>query len=190
MKYITHLRESCALMDDKRSGDNCRYSIADIGMAAFSMFFMQHPSFLAFQRTLRENAGYDNTQTLFEMEKIPSDNHIRKMLDGVPPEHFEANFFFVVDELANSRAQVVRNVLDGHTLVALDGSEYYCSKKLFCPSCSKRKRSDGNDEYFHAFLGATIVQPKNQQVFCLPPEFIQPQDGAKKQDCELKAALR
>jgi len=78
--------------------------MADIGIAAFSMFFMQHPSFLAFQRMLRENAGCDNTQTLFWMERIPSDNHIRNMLDGVPPEHFEQKSFFVVGELARSRA--------------------------------------------------------------------------------------
>jgi hypothetical protein len=177
-------------MGDKRIGANSRYLMADIGMAAFSMFFMQQPSFLAFQRTLQENIGRDNTQTLFEMEKIPSDNHIRKMLDGVPPEHFEQNFFFVVDELVSSKAQVVRNVLGGYTLIALDASEYYCSKKLSCTSCSKRERSDGSIDYFHTFLGATIVQPGNKKVFCLPPEFIQPKDGDKKQDCELKAARR
>ena len=189
-EYIARLRESCASMLDKRNGANSHYSMKDIGMAAFSMFFMQHPSFLAFQRMLHENIGRDNTQTLFGMEKIPSDNHIRKMLDGVPTEHFEADFFFIIDNLASSKAHVVRNVLGGHTLIALDGSEYYCSKKLFCPSCSRRKRSDGSEEYFHAFLGATIVQPGDQKVFCLPPEFIQPQDGEKKQDCELKAAQR
>ena len=189
-KYIEHLRQSCASMDDKRSGANCRYSMVDIAMSAFSMFFMQHPSFLAFQRTLRENTGYDNTQTLFGMQKIPTDNHIRNMLDGVLPEHFEQSFFFVMDDLARINGKIIRNVLGGHTLIALDGSEYYCSKKISCPSCSKRKRSDGNEEYFHAFLGATIVQPGNQKVFCLPPEFIQHQDGDKKQDCELKAAQR
>ena len=167
-KYIAHLRQSCATMDDKRVGANSRYSMADIGIAAFSMFFMQHPSFLAFQRTLLENAGRDNTQTLFGMEKIPSDNHIRNMLDGVAPEHFEQDFFFVLDELARSRAGAVRNVLGGHTLIALDGSEYYCSKKLFCPSCSRRKRSDAGVEYFHSFLGATIASANTNLVPRLP----------------------
>ena len=189
-KYIAQLRESCASMRDKRSGANGHYSMTDIGMAAFSMFFMQHPSFLAFQRMLHENTGRDNTQTLFGMEKIPSDNHIRNMLDGVPPEHFEQNFFFIIDDLESSNAKVVKNVLACHTLIALDGSEYYCSKKISCQSCSRRKRSDGTKEYFHAFLGATIVQPGSNRVFCLPPEFIQPQDGEKKQDCELNAARR
>jgi hypothetical protein len=177
-------------MRDKRTGTNSHYSMADIGMAAFAMFFMQQPSFLAFQRTVHENIGRDNTQTLFGMEKIPSDNHIRDMLDGVPPEHFEQNFFFVVDDLTSNNAKIVRNALGGHTLIALDGSEYYCSKKLFCQSCNTRERSDGKIEYFHTFFGATIVHPGSNKVFCLPPEFIQPQDGEKKQDCELNAARR
>jgi hypothetical protein len=177
-------------MPDRRIGANRRYSMADIGMAAFSMFFMQHPSFLAFQRTLHENVGKDNTQALFAMEKIPSDNHIRKMLDEVAPAHFEQSFFAVVDGLGDNCAQVVKNVLGGHTLIALDGSEYFCSRKLSCPACSRRKRSDGEEEYFHAFLAATIVKPGDQKVFCLPPMFIKPQDGDKKQDCELKAAKR
>ena len=189
-KSIEYLRRSCAEMEDKRSGTNSRYSMADIGMAAFSLFFMQHPSFLAFQRTLHENVGRDNTQTLFGMEKIPSDNHIRKMLDGVSPEHFEEDFVFIIDELRKDSAQITHNVLHGHTLIALDGSENYCSRKLSCPMCSKRKRSDGEDEYFHAFLGATIVRPGDPKVFSLPPEFIHPQDGAVKQDCELQAVRR
>mgnify|MGYP003599987546 FL=1 len=159
-------------------------------MAAFSMFFMQQPSFLAFQRTLHETIGKDNAQTLFNMEKIPSDNHIRKMLDGVDPTHFESNFFGIIDDLRNSNIPVVKNVLGGHTLIAIDGSEYFSSKKLSCASCSTRMRSDGEEEYFHSFLGATIVAPGDSKVFCLPAEFVQPQDGDKKQDCELKAAKR
>ena len=53
-----------------------------------------------------------------------------------------------------------------------------------------RKRADGGTEYFHAFLGATIVAPGHQQVLPLPPEFIAPRDGAEKQDCERTAAKR
>ena len=43
---------------------------------------------------------------------------------------------------------------------------------------------------FQAFLGASIVAPGHQQVLPLPPEFIAPQDGAEKQDCERNAARR
>jgi hypothetical protein len=43
---ISALRETCSGLPDKRRGKNSRYDMADIGMAAFSVFFMQSPSFL------------------------------------------------------------------------------------------------------------------------------------------------
>ena len=75
-------------------------------------------------------------------------------------------------------------------LVALDGTEHFGSRKLGCPQCSARRRTDGGTEYFHAFLGASVVAPGHTQVLPLPPEFIAPQDGAEKQDCERAAAKR
>jgi hypothetical protein len=39
-------------------------------------------------------------------------------------------------------------------------------------------------------LGASLVAPGHKQVLPLPPEFIAPQDGAEKQDCERHAAKR
>ena len=58
--------------------------MADFGLSAFAMFFMQSASFLSFQRTLERGQGRSNCQTLFGIEKIPSDNYIRDMLDGKP----------------------------------------------------------------------------------------------------------
>jgi hypothetical protein len=36
--------------------------------------------------------------------------------------------------------------------------------------CSTRRRSDGGTEYFHAFLGASMVAPGHKQVLPLPPD--------------------
>ena len=49
-------------------------------------------------------------------------------------------------------------------LIALDGSEYFCSRKISCPHCSTRKRADGAVEYFHSFVGATLVAPGHKTV--------------------------
>jgi hypothetical protein len=70
------------------------------------------------------------------------------------------------------------------------GTECFCSRKIHCPRCSTRKRADGGTEYFHSFLGASIVAPGHKQVLPLPPEFIAPRDVAEKQDCERNAAKR
>ena len=63
--------------------------MADIGLSAFSIFFMGSPSFLAHQRALAEGHGRSNCETLFGMSAIPSDNYIRLMLDGASPAAFD-----------------------------------------------------------------------------------------------------
>jgi len=80
--------------------------------------------------------------------------------------------------------------LDGHVLVALDGTEYQCSRKIHCQHCSTRLRGKGEIEYYHSMLAATLVAPGHDKVIPLEPEFIVPQDGAEKQDCENTAAKR
>jgi hypothetical protein len=75
-------------------------------------------------------------------------------------------------------------------LIPLDGTEHFCSRKIHCQNCCTRRRSDGGTEYFHSFLGASLVAPGHQRVMPLPAEFIAPQHGAQKQDCERDAAKR
>jgi hypothetical protein len=187
---IGRLRACCEAFPDKRRGTNLTYPIADIGVAAFSVFFMQSPSLLAHQQRLREGHGRSNCETLFGLSQIPSDNHIRAMLDPAEPTLLHPVFDAVLTELAASGGLDMFRQADGHMLIALDGTEYFRSNKLHCPQCSKRLRNSGETEYFHAMLGATLVAPGHNHVVPLEPEFIAPQDGAEKQDCENRAAHR
>jgi hypothetical protein len=186
---IVGLKDTCAGLPDRRKGPRREgeYTMADIGLAAFSVFFMGSPSFLGHQRALQEGHGQSNCQTLFGMTAIPTDAYIRQMLDGASPACFDKLFF---DAIKTPGMLAPLQRLDGRMLIALDGTEHFCSRKIHCQRCSTRKRSDGGTEYFHAFLGASIVAPGHQQVLPLPPEFIAPQDGAEKQDCERNAAKR
>jgi len=185
------LRTCLGTFPDGRRGANGQYSMADFGMSAFSVFFMQSPSFLAHQRRLEEGHGRSNCQSLFGMGKIPSDNRIRDMLDPAPPELLNPVFFEITSQLCQAKGglEAFRRLGD-HVFIALDGTEYFCSKEIKCPNCSTRRRGNGETEYFHAMLGATLVAPGHDKVIPLPPEFIVPQDGAEKQDCENKAAKR
>jgi hypothetical protein len=188
-ELIAELGSVCAGLRDQRKAppSDGAYTMADIGLSAFSLFFMGSPSFLAHQRALARGQGRSNCQTLFGMAAIPSDNYIRLMLDGASPAAFDTLFMRAIEKAGPlTRFQC----LGGRVLIALDGTEYFCSRKISCPQCSTRRRSDGGVECFHAFLGATIVAPGHHQVLPLPPEFIAPQDGAEKQDCERNAAKR
>src|SRR4051794_30135909 len=152
------VRSACAAFPDKRRGE-VTYSMADIGLSAFSLFFMQSGSFLAHQRALQGGRKMSNCQSLFGMTAVPTDNI------SVP-----------------CSTQCV--------LIALDGTEYFCSQKLGCPQCLTRRRGNGKTENDHAMLAGTVVAPGHAMALPMMPEFIAPQDGAAKQDCERNAAKR
>ncbi len=184
------LRTVCAGLPDTRRGTDVDYTMADIGLSAFSLFFMQSESFLSHQRRLEQGHVTSNCHTLFGMKKIPTDNYIRLMLDKVSPETLQPCFDQVIEQLRKRDGLKAFQRLGGRTLVALDGTEYFCSQKLSCPQCLTRKRSNGKTESYHAMLAAMIVAPGHNMVLPLMPEFIAPQDGAEKQDCERNAAKR
>ena len=183
------LKAACSTFPDHRK-EAVVYSMADIGLSAFSLFFMQSESFLSHQRSLEEGRKTSNCQTLFGMVKIPTDNHIRAMLDPVSPTHLQPVFDQVVATLGEHGALGKFQRLGGRTLIALDGTEYFCSQKLGCPNCQTRKRANGAVESYHSMLAATIVAPGHALVVPLMPEFIVKPDGAEKQDCERNAAKR
>ena len=164
--------------------------MADFGLAAFALFFMQSASFLSFQRTLEKGQGRSNCQTLFGIAKIPSDNYIRDMLDLANPALLRPCFERVEHLLAEPPLRQAFGRLGGRTLIAWDGTEYFCSQKLGCPHCLTRQRANGRIENYHTLLAATAVAPGHAKVVPLFPDFIAPQDGAEKQDCERNAVKR
>ena len=189
---LAGFRSVCAGFPDARRSPNpdVDYSMVDIGLAALSVFFMQSESFLSHQRRLEQGHGTSNCQTLFGMKKIPTDNYIRLMLDPVSPEALQPCFDQFIAQLQQRDGLKAFQRLAGRTLVALDGTEYFCSQKLSCAQCLTRKRANGKTEHYHAMLAAMIVAPGQNTVLPLMPEFIAPQDGAEKQDCERNAAKR
>jgi hypothetical protein len=187
---LAQLRTVCATFPDSRKGRGGNIAMADFGLSAFALFFMQSASFLAFQRTLEKGQGRSNCQTLFGIGNIPSDNYIRDMLDGADPVLLQPCFERMEQLLAAPPLHEAFRRLGERILIAWDGTEYFCSQKLGCPHCLTRKRHNGKVESYHTLLAATAVAPGHSKVVPLFPEFIAPQDGAEKQDCERNAAKR
>ena len=80
--------------------------------------------------------------------------------------------------------------LHGCYLVSLDGTGYYSSTKIHCPSCLEKRHRGGGVTYYHQLLGATLVHPDLKEVIPLFPEPIIQQDGQTKNDCERNATRR
>ncbi len=110
-----------------RKGRSGNIEIANFGLSAFSMFFMQSASFLAFQGALERGRGRSNGQSLFSIGRIPSDNYIRDTLDEADPELLRPCFERMETLLAAPAMRQAFGRLGGRTLIAWDGTEYFCS---------------------------------------------------------------
>ncbi len=175
---------------DKRTGRNLQYSMEDVAAAAFSVFFTQSPSFLSHQTAMTETLGNSNVRTLFGVGTIPTDNHIRDLLDAVPPQQVYPMFERVFDALYERELLQAFRASDGQLLIALDGTQYHRSASIRCDHCTVTQHSNGPIDYAHSVVTPVLVAPGHPRVVPLEPEFIRPQDGHQKQDCENAAAKR
>ena len=71
---LASFRQAASALPDTRPGSNKRYSLADAACSALAPFFMQDPSSLAFQRRMQDTEARSNCQSLFSIQRIPSDN--------------------------------------------------------------------------------------------------------------------
>jgi hypothetical protein len=178
------------LPDHRKFSPNRCYSMKDAALGAFAMFFSQSPSFLAYQQAMQQAQRRNNAQSLFGIEQIPSDNQIRNLLDPIAPGLFYPVFSSTFEHLEKAGYLNRYRFFEGCLLVPLDGTEYFRSSKIHCPHCSVTHHTNGKVSYSHKVLTPVVVAPGNPRVLALEPEFIVPQDGAEKQDCELNAAKR
>jgi len=189
LKGILH-RRIAQLPDHRTKGPNTRYAIQDAALGAFGIFFTQSASFLEYQRQLQQTKGHNNAHTLLGAEQIPCDNQVRTLLDPSAPSHLDAVFVEVFEGLEQHRMLANFRSLGDQLLVALDGTNYFSSKALHCQNCLTRQLTNGQTLYYHAAITPVIVCPGQSQVIALPPEYIMPQDGHAKQDCERAAGKR
>lgn len=188
-QVMHRVREVLEQLPDSRRGKNLHYRMADAGVSAFSVFFMQCASFLEYQRRMQQEQGRNNVQSMFGAHEIPSDNQIRNLLDTVKPQALEPLYDALLEGLMNEGVIERYRTLQGKVLLALDGVTYFSSSTLHCAQCSQRSHA-GRTLYSHSAVTPVLVQPGQDKVVALAPEFVTPQDGSIKQDCELNAARR
>ena len=190
---VRKLHQLIESFPDPRTGKNISKSMKDAALGAFSIFFTQSPSFLAYQTSMQETQGQNNADSLFGINEILSDNHIRKLLDEVHPSYIFPLFNYIFDGLNACGYLDEFRSFNNNLLIALDGTQYYSSSSnnIHCDGCSQRHhKKDGSITYSHSAVLAALVKPGSNKAISLTPEYITPQDGHEKQDCETAAAKR
>lgn len=188
---VKKLHQAIETFPDCRKGNNTSKKLKDAALGGFAIFFTQNPSFLEYQKTMQETKGHNNAQSLFGIEEIISDNHIRTLLDSVPPAFVFPVFSYIFNVLNQSGYldEEFRS-FNNNILIALDGTQYHSSKSISCDNCNTKHHNNGSITYFHSVLTPVALKPGNNRVIAISPEFITPQDGHDKQDCENAATKR
>ena len=179
------VRSSFANITDAR-GEEVEIPLPDALMSAFAMFSLKSPSLLAFDKQRIEG----NLETIYGIPRAPCDTRMRERLDPVSPESLRPSFTSVFRQLQRGKALEDMVFLDGHYLVALDGTGYFSSPTIHCASCLQKVHRNGSITYYHQMLGAALIHPDFREVIPLMPEPIIKQDGTEKNDCERNAAKR
>jgi len=162
--------------------------LADCLMAGFAVFALKAPSLLAFDKQRCRDEF--NLKGIFGLKHVPSDTQMRTVLDKVDPQQLRPAFTSVFRQLQRGNALEPFVFFQGHYLMALDGTGYFSSEKIHCPSCLEKKSRNGKIAYSHQMLGAVLVHPDLKEVIPLCPEPIIKQDGDTKNDCERNASRR
>ena len=171
-RFIGHAGTRFEKLPDKRRGKNCHYSMRDIGMSALSVFFMHSASWLSYQRELENIHSTSNIKTLFKVNSIPTDNHIRNMLDGIDPYFFRPIFDQIIDDLINDGALNRFSVFNNKMLISVDGTEFFNSKHINCQNCNvKYHKKLDEREYFHTMVGLSICSPNTTDIIPLQPLY-------------------
>lgn len=127
---ITQLRAEFETLPDPRKGKNIQFQFPDIAMSAFSVFHMLSSSFLHYQRLMNSQLAQDNCRSLYRIQRIPSDNHIRAKLDGIEPKALDAAFDIAPNLLVqHPNIHKKFQILDQRTLIAVDDTQFHSSYK-------------------------------------------------------------
>lgn len=139
---------------------------------------------------MQQKYNKNNASTIFGVHQIPSTTQIANLLDPIEPSALYPLLAKIGDHVLASAKMAPYRCLENSLLITFDGTDTVSSEKICCGQCSQQQLANGNVLYRHIALTPVVVAPGQSAVIPLPPEFVQPQDGHKKQDCELNAAKR
>jgi hypothetical protein len=180
-------------MADTRDPRRITWELPAVLMSAVARLFFQHPSLLAYQRRMQQRSGRSNLERVFGVEEIPSDTQMREILEGVPTEPLRQvlpQTFEQMRRVGWTTRCVTEVAGKPYSPTVLEGSEYFHSTQMHCPSCLRQRQANGETHDSHVMVAATVTRAGSHAIVPLDAEEVRNTDGQQQQDCELTAAKR
>ena len=185
-QFVLPALKHCAGSDSRRN--NTSYTAMNALKSGFAIFHLKAPSLFGFRPKLP--AEKKNLKSVYSIDRIPSDNGLRDILDRLAAQDLNEGFHQVLPLLESWQVGSSYRYWNDHYVVSVDGVQHQCSNKVKCAYCLRRQHKNGTLSYSHAMLSGALVCPKRRQVFVVDNEPILKQDGETKNDCERGAAKR
>lgn len=192
---ISLLSDEFRSFSDPRSGV-VEIPLKDFLLSSYAVFALKYSSLLSFEGAMGDEKKLHNVKSLFGIERIPSDTHLRDVMDDLKFKQFRRIFKKLFAQVQRSkvfeRYEFMRLNDLPHYLIATDGTGYFRSDKIGCDCCIRYKGSVKRNlkKFGHNMLGSCLVHPELKEVFPFCPEPIFNNDGNTKNDCEQNAFKR
>jgi len=94
----------------------------------------------------------NNAESIFGVHKVPTDTHIRNILGPIPPAVLFPVFDNIFDFLVTEHVIADLVTTDNLLLIALDGTWFFSSEQIQCPSCQTKNHKNGSVTYYHSAI--------------------------------------
>jgi len=111
--------------DPRKLPKTAPISFTDVLMSGLAVFSLKFPSLLKYDQYRDILDG--NLQTLYHTSRPPSDTYLRERLDELNPSFIRPAFKKIFAELQRGKCLEEFEFLEGHYLLALDGTGEFSS---------------------------------------------------------------
>jgi hypothetical protein len=178
---------------DRREPLKIEIPMADALMSAFAIFSLKYSSLLKFEEAMRTSNDHSNLTSIYHVGRVPSDTQMRSILDDVETQDLRPIFKSLFEKAQRAKVLEKYKFMGNHYLLALDGTQCFCSDDVFCESCMKKvveKDGEKVTSYYHQMLCGSLVKPGLNKVIPFYPEAIRKKPGEEINDSEINAAHR
>lgn len=183
-------KEAAKIPDHRPNNGHKKIPLHDAIMSGLAVMHLKYPSLLRFDEDCKEKPDkLNNLKALYGVEQVPSDSHLRDMLDPIETRYFRKFFTSLFSYVQRSGRLKQFEYFEEGYLAPVDGTGHFASGSINCQECCVKKPDSKNPQYYHQLLGMCLVRPGKKEVLPLAPEPIIQQVDASKNDCE-KTALK
>jgi hypothetical protein len=190
--FFPHFNVWLSEVADNRNQDMIIYKRETILWVGLLLFILKCGARQQIRNEMRTEEFCNNVKHLsgqYDIEQVLHDDCLVYFLGKSKLEDLEQLQVKMMQRLIRNKLFDRYRLPGGYLTIAVDGVHVHTFDYEHCAQCLVREDKNGNKSWSHKKVQASLVLPNN---ICLPiaHEWIENNDGSKKQDCEINALYR